>query len=300
MRILLPSVLVLGGCPFACFVAGTSVATPDGSRAIDQLAVGDVVLAFDPETNKVIEARVSALHQRMAVRVGTLRAGEHILAGVTEEHPFYDPEARRWRPAVELASGDPVVRLEGDGTVPDTLSEVRWQDAAVEVFNLSVDGPETYFAAGFLVHNKSVSGDDLPCESADLGELQFTGYGEELRMLGTGAIQLEGPSCTVVPEVVSADRFEVTLAGQGDCPDLHTWEVHPTSSGSVTTAWVNWREAEGANPVRFSGVAVQVFELLPDGTPTDTPLDPALLTATNGWLRLNAPLVGLRSCDTGL
>jgi hypothetical protein len=39
--------------PSSCFVAGTRVRTPRGSRPIEELAVGDEVLAFDPATMRV-------------------------------------------------------------------------------------------------------------------------------------------------------------------------------------------------------------------------------------------------------
>jgi RHS repeat-associated protein len=50
---------VFRGC--GCFVAGTLVVTPDGTRAIEEIEIGDPVLAWNPDTGETTQQSVTAL-----------------------------------------------------------------------------------------------------------------------------------------------------------------------------------------------------------------------------------------------
>jgi hypothetical protein len=143
------------GCWTSCFTAGVRVATAVGPRRIAELVAGDEVLGFDVAARAVVKCRVARVHRGSAARLARVVVGDVAIDGVTGEHPFYDPERGRWVPASALAPGSAVVVRTATGTVPGVISAVDWRDATAEVYNLSVDGPETYFAEGVLVHNKS-------------------------------------------------------------------------------------------------------------------------------------------------
>ncbi len=76
---------------------------------------------------------------------------------VTGEHPFYDPDAGRYRPARELRPGDALYALDAAGRLGrvQLLSVTDASGPAAPVFNLTVEGEHhDYFAEGVLVHNK--------------------------------------------------------------------------------------------------------------------------------------------------
>lgn len=130
---------------FHCVAAGTPIATPAGHRPIETLAPGDPVVGWDAAAGREVVTRVSALVERPAspvVRLGELR--------VTAGHPVLAGGA--WRPAGELAPGDAVVRR---GGAIELLGAFGPSGELAVVYDLAVEWPHTYFAAGLVVHNKT-------------------------------------------------------------------------------------------------------------------------------------------------
>jgi hypothetical protein len=60
------------GGSFGCFVAGTPIATPSGAVAIEELRLGDLVLAYDERTGHVIPRPVTATFVHPDHAVGAL------------------------------------------------------------------------------------------------------------------------------------------------------------------------------------------------------------------------------------
>jgi hypothetical protein len=74
---------------------------------------------------------------------------------LTAEHPVLaerDGETA-WRTAASLRVGD--VLLDRD-LQPVRVASLTTIGGDVEVFDVAVDGPHNFFAAGLLVHNKSI------------------------------------------------------------------------------------------------------------------------------------------------
>ncbi len=131
---------------FTCVARGARVATPEGERAIEALAPGDAVIAYDLERSEKTVATVESIvssHAERLVRIGDLLA--------TGNHPVFADG--RFRPAAEVT--------ERSRLLDASLHELALDPAAVEqpteVFDLSVSAPHTYFAGGLLVHNKATA-----------------------------------------------------------------------------------------------------------------------------------------------
>jgi hypothetical protein len=147
-----------GWCKFgfgACFVAGTPVLTADGTKPIEDIAVGDKVWTRNLVTG-LDELQLVAetfVRQTLALRHLTLRTG---VISTTPEHPFM-VEGRGWQLAGNLRPGD--VLITPDGTAAIETVDVEERDLAdiVTVYNFHVENNLNYYVhAGdtpVLVHN---------------------------------------------------------------------------------------------------------------------------------------------------
>lgn len=134
------------------FSADTPVATPEGERPIEEIRVGDEVLAYDEATGETTTSTVTAalVHEDPATVRLTID-GETV--DTTPEHPFYVADAG-WVAADELEAGDRVRTIDGEhGTVEAMAVEV----APRVMYNLTVADAHTFFVGGgrWLVHNTS-------------------------------------------------------------------------------------------------------------------------------------------------
>jgi hypothetical protein len=151
-------------CARACFAAGTPVLTRAGWRAIEQVAVGDEVWAWDEHSQQMDWKPVLELYRSQAEEVTELHfAGEPAPLRVTPAHWLYVPE-QGWMAAGDLAPGSRVQRSSGEAV---TLADKRIRVQEEPVFNLEVDDWHTYFAGplGLLAHNKC----DALTELVDIG-----------------------------------------------------------------------------------------------------------------------------------
>ncbi|MBP0018798.1 MAG: VCBS repeat-containing protein [Cyanobacteria bacterium SBLK] len=141
-----------GGCSScACssFVAGTEVATAEGEKAIEEIAVGDLVLAYNEDTGEEGEYPVSQLLRRTALESVILTVGDETVT-TTPEHEFYT--ANGWVEAEHLHEGDTLVRLGGKTAM---VTDVEKHQDSTRVYNFEVDEAHTYYVSRqeLLVHN---------------------------------------------------------------------------------------------------------------------------------------------------
>ena len=140
-----------GGAP--CFAAGTMVATPEGEKPIQSLAVGDAILAWDFAEHDLVVSTVDRVKRRSKKPTGTLTFSDGTKLEVTANHPFYLVPANAWIEAGRLAEGAVVARRHGAELEEARVVGKTAFDKATLVFDVTVRGYHDYFAGGILVHN---------------------------------------------------------------------------------------------------------------------------------------------------
>ncbi|MGI5483489.1 polymorphic toxin-type HINT domain-containing protein [Streptomyces lavendofoliae] len=142
-----------------CFLAGTKVLMADGGkRNIEQIRLGENVLATDPVSGRTEPRKVTRLivtehdkhFNRLTIRT---RQGNAKLTA-TYEHPFWSPSKKQWIRAADLRPG--MTLLSSDGTTVAVTANHAYSRQA-RTYNLTVDDLHTYYVlAGrtpVLVHN---------------------------------------------------------------------------------------------------------------------------------------------------
>ncbi|HWV24944.1 MAG TPA: Hint domain-containing protein [Thermomicrobiales bacterium] len=167
--------------PETCFTGDTLVTMADGStRPIATIAIDDRVLGQDGSIGRVLDIDMPTLGDRLLYGVN----GETPF--VTSEHPFMtdrgwaaiDPGATAREnpdlPVVKLRAGDRLhclasARVPAMSGAPADRADVAILprrldtivstigDSGQRLYNLILDGDHTYFANGYLVHNKTSS-----------------------------------------------------------------------------------------------------------------------------------------------
>ncbi|MCM2580638.1 polymorphic toxin-type HINT domain-containing protein, partial [Streptomyces meridianus] len=146
------------------FVPGTRVLMADGStKAIEDVDIGDKVVATDPETGETkvetVTAEIKGKGAKKLVKVTIDIDGDKgsktASVTATDGHPFWVPELGEWIDATDLKTGE-WLRTSA-GTHVQITAIKRWTAQSATVHNLTVSNLHTYYAlAGatpVLVHN---------------------------------------------------------------------------------------------------------------------------------------------------
>ncbi|WP_338676733.1 polymorphic toxin-type HINT domain-containing protein [Streptomyces sp. SCSIO 30461] len=199
---------LLSGCA-KCFLAGTDVLMADGStKDIEDIEVGDEVMATDPETGESGSRKVSRLIRTEddkhfnELTITTADGAQKLTA--THEHPFWSPSEKRWVEAGRLRAG--ATLLTDDGTTV-TVTNNRPYTKHARTYNLTVDDLHTYYVlAGqtpVLVHN---SGGHTPDDGMVTVGRWMSGA-EHQAMMETGMVQRGGGGFTYVVYPASRDAY---------------------------------------------------------------------------------------------
>lgn len=142
-----------------CFLSGTCVMRPNGSvSSIEQLRLGDAVMAFDCEGNlkpasvRGIMTFISDKHYRVTLLNGSV-------VHVTGSHPIA-VAPRSFIRADSLTEGDAVMvkSCSGSGLESAAVARVDTVGGKEIVYNLSTEPHNTFFACDMAVHNKGGGG----------------------------------------------------------------------------------------------------------------------------------------------
>ena len=145
--------------PCNCFAAGTTVQTEAGAKPIEQVQVGEHVLAREPETGEykyedVLETYITPGQQLAQVTLVNPMGQQDIIT-TTPEHPFW-VEGQGWVAAMRLEAGTLLTTA--------ALESQAWTVASAEllpevgdVYNFNVADAHTYFVGDSQtwVHNAS-------------------------------------------------------------------------------------------------------------------------------------------------
>jgi hypothetical protein len=129
-----------------CIAEDTLVETDSGAKPVQELAVGEQVWAYDTSRKRKVLTPVEAVVSNAASSVLVINDNLR----VTPEHPVYVDG--RWIRAGNLRAGQRLLRFDlasVTSSVPQQLT------AQTVVYDVSVGWPHNFFAAGWLVHNKS-------------------------------------------------------------------------------------------------------------------------------------------------
>ncbi|MGQ5580338.1 polymorphic toxin-type HINT domain-containing protein, partial [Streptomyces sp. ECR3.8] len=146
------------------FVPGTKVLMADGSsKPIEEVEVGDKVVATDPETGETrietVTAEIKGKGLKHLVKVVIDTDGDKgektAEVTATDGHPFWVPELGQWLDATDLQPGQWLQT--SAGTHVQITAIERWTTPGTTVHNLTVGDTHTYYvlagAAPVLVHN---------------------------------------------------------------------------------------------------------------------------------------------------
>ena len=143
----------LAECAGNCFRKGTLVETADGLKSIEDIEVGDKVLAYDPETGEQAYKPVVRLFRNATDKWYHVHVNKQDIT-CTAEHPFYVADIDEFVPAKDLKAGQHVLLSDGSYTVIDGIlvEELSTPEAT---YNFEVEDYHTYYVSKdkVLVHN---------------------------------------------------------------------------------------------------------------------------------------------------
>ncbi|HEY0147615.1 MAG TPA: polymorphic toxin-type HINT domain-containing protein [Allosphingosinicella sp.] len=141
--------------PCGCLEAGTLVSTPDGLRPIEDIKVGDLVLALNDKTGSIASKLVTDLIRPERKALYSLQtvdsSGEAETFHATDDHPWR-VEGKGWVKTLSLKSGDRIATASGAGIV---VTGVSLTERFETTYNLTVADWHTFFVGKdeAIVHN---------------------------------------------------------------------------------------------------------------------------------------------------
>ncbi len=167
-----------------CFVAGTEVLTSEGLVPIEEIKVGDLVWAENPETGEkelkpVVQLFVSETNELVHLVIDN----DDIF--VTPEHPFYVLD-KGWVNTIELEPGDKIPQQDGDISTIYSIFCAQTQ-TPVTVYNFEVADFHTYYVGedSVLVHNMCQRIKNITKQQSSVWK-SFKNAGNGLKKSGVG------------------------------------------------------------------------------------------------------------------
>ena len=140
-----------------CFAAGIMVMTARGMKPIEEIEVGDEVLAYNEETGEQAYKPAVQLFRNTTEALYHVRVnGKETIS--TPGHKYYLPESKTWVSAEDLKIGDEVLTSEGKRATIEAVRPIHYETPQT-TYNFEVENFHTYYVGnGVLVHNRNCSG----------------------------------------------------------------------------------------------------------------------------------------------
>ncbi len=138
-----------------CFTAGTVVQTDEGEKSIEDIQLGDRVLAKNDETGEMSYQKVDMLFERHVSETYNITVSDEVIT-TTAEHPFWIA-GKGWVKAKELQIGDTLVTSDSS-LLP--IEDIVVKQEQTTVYNFRVENFHTYFVSnlGIWTHNEDFCG----------------------------------------------------------------------------------------------------------------------------------------------
>lgn len=233
----------------ACFPRGTKVTLANGStKNIENVVVGDKVLSQNSDGNKSVST-VLALESPISNNMCDVKFTDNEQLRVTNGHPLstqngwkaIDPKsAAREDPGVpvsRLLVGDFLAKVNGGWS---QVASVSCQTGSFQTYNLTVDNTNTFFAGGFLVHNKT-TGNTGSYALACITKNQCSGAEQVLTSLSNGSISIGGQGdITVWTCFPAGTKVLMSNGDQKNIEDVKTGDkvISQSESGKKTISTV--------------------------------------------------------------
>jgi len=145
------------GIAGACFLAGTKVVLADEShKNIEDIKIGDTVKAFDEETGRIVDSKVTKVFHHDPKEMGKYYLVINDQLKVTPNHRFYSNE--KWVCADNLKIGDALFYPSSNYKIY-SIKRIFEREPT---YNFEVEGNHNYFVAldrtDVLVHNDDLVG----------------------------------------------------------------------------------------------------------------------------------------------
>ncbi|MDT0267661.1 polymorphic toxin-type HINT domain-containing protein [Streptomyces sp. DSM 44915] len=233
------------------FVPGTHVLMADGTtRPIEDVRIGDKVLATDPETGetsaRTVTAEITTTGTKHLTTLTIQTDDGHATLVATDNHPFWNQTTQAWTDAADLPVGAELSRPDGSTT---TVAAEATRTRTATVHNLTVEGLHTYYvlagATPILVHNckwdmanldehydKHVFGEGKrPGEGPDMPEYQHEVDGVD------GFDRYQQDACALMCGPRGSNVREVIRSGDGAIIrlDTSTGRIGIMQNGRITS-----------------------------------------------------------------
>ena len=137
-----------------CFKEGTLVATEDGLKPIENIEVGDKVLAYDEETGEQAYKKVVRLFRNETYEWYHIFVNDEEIV-CTGGHPFYSTKYDKFVAAKDLETDDKLLFSNGEYGIINQI-EVEVLSKPQTTYNFEVEDFHTYYVGEneVLTHNK--------------------------------------------------------------------------------------------------------------------------------------------------
>lgn len=146
-------------CAGYCFIAGTLVHCENGLKKIEDVQIGDKVLAYNEETGEQAYKTVLHLFRNESKDWTGITVNDNEIVS-TPGHKYYLPLLKQWISAQDLKVGNTVLLSNGQLAKVQSTRSIHY-DTPQTTYNFEVEDFHTYYVeTGVLVHNQNCGFND--------------------------------------------------------------------------------------------------------------------------------------------